>query len=242
MYLSIDIGGSFIKYAKMSRDGSIIYKGKVKTPKTTLDDMLLELNMIVISCEAKELKGIGLSCPGTIDSNEGIIYLGGALTYLDKFNMKKWLEDCFHVPVTIQNDGKCAALAELWLGSLKDKKDGVVMVLGSGIGGGIVLNGELRQGAHLRSGELSYIIEKVDAITNKGSFLAFNASAVLLIRKIAAAKGLALDTPGEEIFEWIKRKDKEAIDLFDQYCKAIAIQILNIQAILDVERLSLIHI
>ena len=61
-------------------------------------------------------------------------------------NLAKLLEERYDTRVSIENDGKCAALAELWLGSVKDAKDSVVMVLGSGIAGGIIMEGKLQRG------------------------------------------------------------------------------------------------
>ena len=68
------------------------------------------------------------------------------------------LEQRYKLPVTIENDGKCAALAEKWKGSLKDCRNGAVVVLGTGVGGGIIIDHKLYRGGHFTAGEYSYIL------------------------------------------------------------------------------------
>ena len=68
--------------------------------------------------------------------------------------MWNYLKDNIDVNVTIENDGKCAALAELWCGELSNVENGAVVVLGTGIGGGIIINGKLHKGSHFSAGEV----------------------------------------------------------------------------------------
>ena len=79
--------------------------------------------------------------------------IGGTLTYLHEVNMKQRLSEALHLPVSIENDAKCAALAELWQGSVKNHLNSVVLVIGTGVGGGVIINGALYRGAHLEVGE-----------------------------------------------------------------------------------------
>lgn len=136
---------------------------------------------------------------------------------------------------SIENDGKCAALAELWLGSIKGAKDAVVLVLGTGVGGGIIIDGKIHRGINLSAGEMSYVMDRIDPATKKASFFGLDGSAVKLVRQIAEMKQLEDPTDGEAVFEFINQMDGEAMDVFDRYCIHIASQILNLQYILDPE-------
>ena len=141
-YLVIDVGGTNIKYALMKEDLSFVDKGEIETPKTNLDDFV---NALVLLYEARkdQVDGMAFSLPGLIDSTKGFMYTGGALShYLFNVNLVEMMQARTGVPVTIENDGKCAALAELWKGSLKGVDIGMVLTVGTGIGGGLVVGGK----------------------------------------------------------------------------------------------------
>ncbi|WP_160724896.1 ROK family protein [Bacillus sp. USDA818B3_A] len=235
MYLVIDIGGTFAKYAQMDSAGNIITKGKRPTPRTNLEELEDVIFSIIDDQDSTDVKGIAISCPGTIDVDTGMIYYGGSFPFLHEVNLKKRIEEKYGKDVFIENDGKCAALAELWLGSVKDAKDSVVLVLGSGVGGGIIINGKLHRGVHLSAGEVSYVMHQINPVTKTGQYFGLDCSAVEMVRRIAEIKKLEDPTDGETVFEFIKQNDKEAIAVFDEFCIYLATQILNLQYILDPE-------
>lgn len=98
--------------------------------------------------------------PGTIDHQSGFIYQGGALQYNNGTEFAKELYEKLGVPVTIENDARCAALAEIWQGKLQGVENGLVLVIGTGLGGAIVKNGVIYRGTHLYAGELSLLFTK----------------------------------------------------------------------------------
>jgi predicted NBD/HSP70 family sugar kinase len=77
MYLVIDIGGTYTKYALMDKAGNIIVKGKRPTPTTNLSDFKRLIFSIIEDQDLSKVEGIAISCPGVIDVNEGTIYQGG---------------------------------------------------------------------------------------------------------------------------------------------------------------------
>ncbi|NHC43204.1 ROK family protein [Bacillus sp. MM2020_1] len=235
MYLVIDIGGTFIKYALMDPAGSIITKRQKRTPITNLSDFKEVIFSIIEDQELKELNGIAFSCPGTIDVNKGTIYHGGLLPFLHEVQLAKIIKERYGIDVTIENDAKCAALAELWLGSVKEARDSVVLVLGSAVGGGIIIDGKLHRGFHLSAGEVSYIMNEVNSQTREGEFVGTVCSAVQMVARIAEVKKLKEPANGEVVFEFINGHDKEANAIFDEYCIQLAALILNLQYILDPE-------
>ncbi|MFS0779771.1 ROK family protein [Neobacillus sp. 3P2-tot-E-2] len=235
MYLVIDIGGTFAKYSLMDSAGNITTKNKRLAPRTNYTDFEQMLFSIIEEQDLTTIKGIAISCPGTIDTETGTIYYGGSFPFLHEVNLAKVITEKYGKEVTIENDGKCAALAELWLGSVKGAKDAVVMVLGTGVGGGIIIDGKIHRGINLSAGELSYVMNRIDPVTREASFFGLDGSAVEMVRKIAEKKQLEDVTDGVGVFEFINENDREAMEVFDEYCINIASQILNLQYILDPE-------
>lgn len=232
-YLSIDIGGTFIKYAEVNHSGEISQVSKIKTPSS-----LLELESILIEIvepHHEKVSGIGICCPGRVDIHSGTVYNGGALTYLDGFSVKTFLKEKFSVEVAVSNDGKAAALCEVWLGNLKNIENGAAIVLGTGVGGGIILNNELLQGSNFQAGEFSYIFRTPSQI-DMDNMIGFTGSAVSFIKKCATVLGLD-DSDGVGVFQIIREQsNREVNELFNQYCQEIAYLILNLQATLDIEK------
>lgn len=232
MYLVFDIGGTFVKYTYMTLEGNEIEAGKFKTPyesTETLIDRMYDVYQL-----QPMVQGIAISCPGTIDVDTGMVYHGGALTYLHEVNLEKRLEEKTGVHVSIENDAKCAALAELWQGSVKGHKNSVVLVIGTGLGGGVIINGALYRGAHLEAGEVSYVMTHVNPDTRQANFVAETISASKMVNAIAQLKGLDEDD-GIGVFKYISNQDEEALAIFDQFCERLATQIFNLQYILDPE-------
>lgn len=235
MYLVIDIGGTFIKHALMDEVGNITTKGKRPTVRENITEFENVIFSIIEYHDLVNVKGIAISCPGTINVDTGLIYYGGSFPFLHEVNLKKKIEEKYGKDVSIENDGKCAALAELWLGSVKDANDSVVLVLGSGVGGGIIIDGKLHRGIHLSAGEVSYVMYQINPRTRKGKFFGLDCSSIEMIRKIAEIKLLEDTKDGETVFEYINQNDEEAMAIFDEFCIYLATQILNLQYILDPE-------
>ena len=239
MYLAFDMGGAAVKYAALDRSGNILYKNKFPSPKDSLDDLIHQMFAIVEELDGKEglkCRGISMCCPGVVDSYQGIVYWGGNLPYLHQANLKKIFMERFNLPVSVENDGKAGALAELWRGAIHDVRDAVVLVLGSAIGGGIIINNQLHRGAHYSAGEVSYMVgdptDTPDVYLRQG----FDASAPKMIRSIARLNGLAEDTDGQIVFDYIKPENKESWQVFTTYCRKIARMIVSLQYIIDPEK------
>lgn len=230
-YLTVDVGGTEIKYGLMTADGRLKENKKQPTP-----DNLAEFTQLIqslIDQYHEQVFGYAFSVPGKIDTKTETIYFGGSLTYLDGFCFKNELET-YGKRISVQNDGKAAALAELWLGNLKGIDNGVAMILGTGIGGGIILDGQLRMGSHFQAGEFSFMSSDYSA--NDYSCAGFTNSAVGMVERINTMLGNDNVTDGREAFKAIHAGNPQAISIFENYCRAIANQILSIQGVLDVKR------
>ncbi|MCC5896078.1 MAG: ROK family protein [Alkalibacterium sp.] len=233
-YLGIDIGGTHIKYAKVYADGEMGEKHKVDSPHD-LPEFLSQIDYIYNLFEPEQIISVAISLPGKVDSEEGVVYFGGSLEYLHQFNLKTLFEEKYNKQCTIINDGKAAALCELWLGNLKGTANGIVITLGTGVGGGIILDGKLHQGKNFQAGEFSFINKDVFNLDRK-NITGYELSAVNFIGKCYRSLGLPEPYDGRKVFDEISKKNNSALtELFCDYTKAIVNLIVNLQAILDVE-------
>ena len=232
--LAIDFGGTQVKSALVSENLVLEKSLPTQSSPQTLDQALDVIDQLVTSVEAT-LSGIAISVPGTVDTDEGVIYHGGLLRFFHGFRVKEALQVKYHLPVAALNDGKAAALAELATGHLKGVTNGAALVLGSGLGGGIIINGKLFQGSHFQAGELTFLLplqmEKVDPSLMRGTTL----SAVGLITKVNEILASPDLKDGLLAFKAINAKKEAVYPIFETYCRNLAITILNLQTIFDME-------
>lgn len=234
-YISFDIGGTYLKYALLDQSSKILFKSKMKTPlnqiglKNTLNYILDEYH--------SSINGIAISSPGQVDINTGTIYKGGSLPYLHGFPIKKYLESRYNIRTNVSNDGKAATIAEFWLGNLKGIENGAAVILGTGVGGGLILNGDLFQGDNFQAGEISFMLNTTD-LTKEEPFMGFSGSAVRFINKASKRAGFKDLNDGEQVFKLLQNNSNmEIVELFDEYCNEIACILINLQAILDLSKI-----
>lgn len=233
-YLSIDIGGTNVKYAELNNAGNIIEQGKIKTSHDK-EQFLKNNDQIVEKYVKKEIKGIAFCAPGKIAHTK--IHFGGALPFLDGIDFAVRYKK-YDIPVTVINDGKASVLAENWLGSLKDMQNCAAITLGTGVGGGIIVNGKLLNGAHFQAGELSFLQLNMKEPGFDG-FAGGYASAVQMIRNVNEAIENDDETDGLAAFEAINNGNEKAKKIFDEYCKRIAAIIIDIQAVVDLDAIAI---
>ena len=222
--LAIDFGGTQVKSALVSEQFAIEKSLPTQSSPQNLEQAIDVIDQIVTSVEV-DLSGIAISVPGTVDTEEGVIYHGGLLRFFHGFRIKEVLEAKYHLPVMALNDGKAAALAELATGHLQGVANGAALVLGSGLGGGFIINGKLFQGSHFQAGELTFLLpvqmEKVDPSLMRGMTL----SAVGLITEVNEVLGNSDLKDGLAAFKAINEGDKTVYPLFESYCRNLAITI-----------------
>lgn len=234
-YLSIDIGGTNLKYGLLDRAGHLIEHDKVPTPTSGLDDFMQVLTSI-IDTQISRVRGIAISVPGKIDVSQGVVYFGGSLPFLDKVPLGKQLSEKYHVPVGLENDGKAAAMAELWLGNLQQTPNSAAVVLGTGVGGGIILNGQLLYGTHFQAGEFSFMLNDFKNSNFIDAAVGGNTSAVGMIRNIGTELSLKDPADGIAVFQQIKAGNPIAVTKFKHFCNYVAKMILNVQSVVDLQR------
>ncbi len=234
--LCIDVGGTAIKHGIIDPDVNLTDKGEVPTPYDGVEAYLDALEQIYRKAEDK-VQGIAMSVPGVIDSENGICISGGNLRFIDNFNLAAELGKRVNVPVSVMNDAKSAAMAEARWGALSDCKDGIVIVLGTGIGGALIKDGKVHFGKNFAAGEFSFITmgENMDSADNTWAGCAGNPRLRTLV---ANAKGI--EDPetitGFDVFRWAKEGDPLVLMALEQFTRGIARMIINLQVIYDPDR------
>ena len=241
-YLVFDWGGTFLKYALMDENADIIEKDKVPSPQPddSTKEMFMELLDSIISKYIDDIKGIAISMPGMIDKKNGYCITAGWLTYLAGSYLVDELSDKYGVPVSVENDGKCAALAEYWKGSLSDVDNGAVFVLGTAVGGGIIINGRLYTGNHYSAGEYSYMCMKTENTDDFYSYLGYSGGSKALIRYVAEFTGEnPEDLDGVKVFERANKGEEAVLKGLKKYTDILAIGLYNINVMLDFDKIAI---
>ena len=159
--IGIDIGGSKI-IAALVKSGKIFYKLKIPTPKSRkefCDELRIIIERLIKeTSEPGNIKKIGCGIAGVIDMKNGVISNAPNLKFLNNFNIKKWLRKEFRSDVRVDNDARCFLRAEYMFGAGRGYKNLVGITFGTGVGGGIIVNGKLIYGANDSAGELGHMM------------------------------------------------------------------------------------
>lgn len=234
-YCGIDVGGSSIKYALMDEEANVLEKGEVAVPQDSLDSFVEAIGQIY-DLYKDDISGIAMSAPGRINCNTGFMFTGGALRYIENVPMKEELQKRCPVEISIENDGKCAALAELWKGSLKGSEHGLVLTLGTGIGGGVIVNGKLLRGKNFAAGELSSFPTTILPVKDPINFWANINGTRGLTRVYESRMNLEKDSVnGKAFFKAVNDNDVIAIGVLEEFASNFANAIFAIQTVLDTE-------
>lgn len=236
-FLALGIGVHHILWGVVTPQMTLLDHGDLPRQCVDASDLVATLTEL-IEPYAGEVRCVCVSVPGTVDvaDCQGMVVGGGRLSYLDGIDLGAELSLACGLPVCIENDGKAYALGEYAAGALRGSSVGVVLVIGSGIGGGIVVDGHVLRGAHSFAGEFSFVRHTPIL----GEYRARDAMAGLcswqgLRRSVLAAKGLDDDDTidGLQVFDWINAGDDEALRGLHSYAKDLCTWIFNLQCILD---------
>ncbi len=240
-YLTIDVGGTNIKYAIMDENAEIKEKGEVPTPYEGLEKFIEVIKEIYDQYADQGIEAIAMSAPGKIDASNGYFYTSGSLRYIDGVNLKERLQDIIPVDFAVENDAKAAAAAELWKGSMKGITNGTVIVLGTGIGGAIIIDGKVYRGSTFAAGEYSGLPTHWEgAKYNAKSMWAKLNGVGVMVANYANKIGVDPDTlNGRILFKDANEGKQEALDAIDEYCQSLVSGIVALQFVLDVERVAI---
>ena len=208
--LAIDIGGTMIKYGLVSSDGKILSTNKIKTEASKgLNNILNKIDNIFKRYKENNPVGIAVSGTGQINGMIGKVIGGNPIipNWIGT-NLVKILEEKYNLPAVLENDVNCVALGEKWIGAGKDLSNFICLTIGTGIGGGIILNNQLFRGENFVAGEFGHTLIK------KGEFEQF-ASTTALIRLVKEKTGKILN--GKEIFDLEKKEIVEYQEVISEW-------------------------
>lgn len=244
-YIGIDIGGTSIKSGVLDESGKILLTKKCPT-KSGADSVISDIIGLVkglLAESGKKVEGVGIGCPGLINSENGEVVYSNNL-YWKNVPLKKSIEEALNLPVFITNDANAAALGEYFCGAGKKYKSMVLITLGTGVGAGIVVNGKLFEGNLGAGVELGHEVIRVGGekctCGRRGCFEAY-ASATALIRFAKAAmkkdeKSLLWSLCGGDenkidgliIFDALKKGDKTAAKVVKKYVYYLSEGLVNV--------------
>ena len=225
---AIDIGGTTIKFALWQKR-ELTDKHAVDTPDN-LEDFYQALKAEVDKFKEKNnVTGVAISSPGAVNKKTGVIEGASALPYIHNFPIVPELEKLFGLPVSIENDANCAALAELAEGAGQGHDSLAFMVIGTGVGGALIVNRQIWHGAHLYGGEFGY-----QTTGDAGLTLSEAASPVQMVARYNEATGKKCS--GKEVYDLAKAGDPVALKERTRSIKALANAIYNLQHGFDPEK------
>jgi len=249
MKIGIDVGGSHIGLGIVNQNGEIIYKKekdyqfhKEDMSETVINTIIEKIQEIIKEnkINIKEIESIGIAIPGTVSN--GIIIKAENLG-IKNLEIEKELRKEYDIPIHLQNDAKCAAIAEKEFGSLKEYDDGMFLIIGTGVGGAVFLNGKLLKPKRYSGFEVGHIVigenEEKCGCGRKGCFETYS-SMKRFKEKIKTEFELP-DTDGKKIKEFIiKNKDNEKLKyMIDTYIDDLSTGITNLINIFEPEAVSL---
>lgn len=249
----VDIGGTTVKLGLFRTDGELLEKWEIPTRKEDqgshiLPDVAASIKekLAQKNIEASNVQGVGVGVPGPV-TPEGIVRKCVNLGW-GTFNVEETLSELTGYPVKAGNDANVAALGEMWQGAGKGAKNLVMVTLGTGVGGGVIIDGHIVAGAAGAGGEIGHIsVNDEETLTcgcgKKGCLEQYaSATGVVTLTKRALA---ASDTPSplreltevtaKDTFDAAKAGDELALQIIEQFGKILGKGLANVACVVNPE-------
>ena len=251
----IDIGGTSVKMGLFDTEGNLLEKWEIPTRKENGGDAILpdiaasvKDKIAEHKIDAADICGVGMGIPGPVKP-DGYVSVCVNLGWKERNPGRELSELLGGVSVCAGNDATVAALGEFWRGGAKGYNSVVLLTLGTGVGGGVILNGKVVDGAHGAGGELGHVVVNPDETLrcNCGSYgcLEQYASATGVVRvagRILAAKPDEASTlrsienySAKDVFDAAKAGDAIALEAVDTLCKYLGFATANCALTIDPE-------
>lgn len=246
----VDIGGTTVKIGLFDVEGNVLDKWEIPTRtenegEEILPDVADSIREKMKQMDKEAIAGIGVGAPGPIDA-DGVVHRAVNLGW-KTFNVKETLEALINLPVRAGNDANVAALGEMWMGGGKGYKDLVVVTLGTGVGGGIIVDGRMISGSTGAAGEIGHIhVDDTETDVcncgNKGCLEQF-ASATGITRlankKLASTDMDSVLRGGEvsakTVFDAVKARDPLAMEVAEQFGKYLGDALAAVAGVVNPE-------
>lgn len=212
LYLSVDLGGTKLRMALLTPEGKIVHSQSlssdlVREPKDLVKRLGQELNSLAQGPHGQGAKiaGVALGIPGLVDSERGIILRSPHFPLWHDFSLKADLEPNLPFPIFLENDANQAALGEAWFGAGKNWNDFIMLTLGTGVGGGIVVDRKIFHGSEGFAGEVGHMVIDRDGLPGalgiQGTLETFTSLSGLRIQLEAIQKGSRKEFQDDAILE-----------------------------------------
>lgn len=247
-YVGIDLGGTNIKAGVVTDEGKLLNKVTCKTnADRPMEDIIHDMGRLAADAvkdaglEVSEIEAIGIGSPGTPDNDEGLLVYSNNLPFV-MAPMRKLIREVIDLPVYIDNDANCAAMAEAVAGAAKGAKDSVTITLGTGVGAGVIVDGKIYSGFNQAGSEFGHTVLVSGGIEcpcgRKGCFEQYaSASALARMTREAAEKNpdSLLNKVYEQQGEWnaqiafiaMRDGDETAKEVVDTYTSYLADGLAN---------------
>lgn len=242
--VGVDIGGTNVVMGLLNLDGEVSayrefstqeYLSKSLFPKIkeSVDSMIEEIGL-----SEDKILGLGVGVPGITNIEDGIVIDSPALKWKN-FPIKAELKSFFNYPIYVDNDVNSIVLGEHWKGAAKDKSNIIYIAIGTGIGSGIILNGNLYRGSHYSAGEMGYLVtsredyQKFKPIHKGYGHLESIASGSSIAYQLS--KKLNKTVSSKEAFELYQEGNEHALEVIDFAIDNLAIGIASSISLFDPE-------
>jgi glucokinase len=259
MIVGVDLGGTSIKLALLTNNGEFIDKWEVPTDKTDSGKHIPKTITIAIEEKLKQMDktkediaGIGIGAPGSVRLEDGLIFAAVNLGWVN-FPLKEILEKESGIPVIVDNDANIAAVGEMWKGAGNGAKDVVMVTLGTGVGGGVIVNGDVAHGISGSAGEIGHITVQLEngVLCNCGKTgcLETISSATGIARianeklqnttKATVLKEMSNDSPitAKDVFEAYSNGDEVAEEIVNHVMRYLALVLAGVGNTLNPENI-----
>lgn len=228
-FLAIDIGGTTTKFGLVDNTGHLCSLGRQTTPKENRANFFSAISQIIK--RFPNASGIGITLPGVINPQTGMLDACAALPFLEHQSFAEYLRHTTQLPIKLTNDSIAAALAERWQGELTNIHTGAMVVLGTGIGSALFINGKL----YNNSSEPSFmIINGLTPVTRTNT--AAPLSAVSTIMAMAESLHITGDDLGKRVFARLPTAPTNTMDILTAFIHGVAAVIYNMHTLLDLEK------
>ena len=254
--IGVDLGGTNLRIAAVSRDGELLEKVTLGT-KVALgrDHVINEMCDAIQRLSAKykesgKLLGAGIGIPGIIDMQTGMLRKSANLPGWDDYPVRAEIERRLGAPVILENDANVAALGEQWLGAARGVPNMAVVTLGTGIGGGIVLGGKIWHGMNGMAGEFGHVTVEPEGYPcgcgNRGCSEKYaSASAIMRMAReaitsgeapsLAAAASADAEFGAKSIYNLALQGDEHARRIFRTFGRYLGILLAGLINVLNLD-------
>ena len=249
IYVGIDLGGTFIKGGLVKASGEILKETQIPTEADQGPDHVLGRIAALVKelSQGVEIAGVGIGMPGQIDVDKGICHYSPNLPGWEELEVGPPLEKAIGCPVILDNDANVAALGEYAFGAGKGAPFMLMVTLGTGVGGGLIMNGEMVRGAKGLAGEFGHCAIEIGGrkcgCGRRGCIEAYaNQNGVIqtLKEKLDAGQFSVLaaksDPDTRDVFDAAKAGDCVAIDVFRQTGDYLGVALADMANLLNLQR------